>query len=126
MSIAGAAQAATIATRAAARAGEIEKPGSAPPSTAPSSGPGMAPKPAPSDSGGILPASLAPGVHVGSLQGMMDSVQQQYDQLGKDLSNIGKAKGALQTIGATFAFLTSIEQMVSAPIAAIPFPGMPA
>jgi|GEM_PF-1648250 len=35
-------------------------------------------------------------------------------------------KGALATIGATFGLLTSLEQMISAPLSMIPFPAFPA
>jgi uncharacterized Zn-binding protein involved in type VI secretion len=47
-------------------------------------------------------------------------------QIGKELDNLGKADGALQHVGATFALLTSLEQLVSAPLAKIPFPALPA
>lgn len=53
-------------------------------------------------------------------------MSQQVDQLGKDWENICKAQGAMQTVGATFAALTSLEQLISAPFAAIPFPAFPA
>jgi uncharacterized Zn-binding protein involved in type VI secretion len=35
-------------------------------------------------------------------------------------------QGALQTVGASFALLTSVEQLISAPFSAIPFPAFPA
>jgi uncharacterized Zn-binding protein involved in type VI secretion len=56
----------------------------------------------------------------------VDSMAAQMDGLGDSLSAIGDAQGALATIGATFAFLTSIEQMLSTAFAMIPFPAFPA
>jgi uncharacterized Zn-binding protein involved in type VI secretion len=66
------------------------------------------------------------GIHVGSLKGIKDTAKQQWNQLGKDLDSIKKAKGALQTVGAVFGLITSLEQLVSAPFAAIPFAALPA
>lgn len=62
----------------------------------------------------------------GGAGGILTSAEQSVSQIGTDLSNIGKAKGVLQTVGAVFATLTTIEQLVSAPFAAIPFPSFPA
>ena len=50
---------------------------------------------------------------------------QQRDQVAQDAAQIGQARGALQKVGATFAMLTDIEQMVSAPFASVPFPAFP-
>jgi uncharacterized Zn-binding protein involved in type VI secretion len=62
----------------------------------------------------------------GGLSGIGTSASQSVSQIGTDIANIGKAQGALQTVGAVFATLTSIEQLISAPFAAIPFPAFPA
>ncbi|MGK3960151.1 PAAR domain-containing protein [Sorangium sp. So ce118] len=48
------------------------------------------------------------------------------DAIGRDAAVIPRAEGALATVAATFAFLTSVEQLVSAPLAAVPFPLLPA
>src|SRR5262245_6438411 len=37
--------------------------------------------------------------HMGSLGGIKESASQTWDQLGKDVANIKKAKGVLQTVG---------------------------
>ena len=56
----------------------------------------------------------------------MDSAIAQKNMLGGQLKAISDAKGALATVGATFSFLTSIEQMISTAVSMIPFPAFPA
>ena len=56
----------------------------------------------------------------------IDSAIAQQDALGGQVEAIGKADGALAKTGATFALLTSVEQMVSTSLSTIPFPAFPA
>ncbi|MBN2701072.1 MAG: hypothetical protein JXR29_06450, partial [Methylothermaceae bacterium] len=55
-----------------------------------------------------------------------DSMTAQFNALGDSLKAVQNANGALQTAGASFAFLTSVEQMLSSVLSAIPFPAFPA
>ena len=48
------------------------------------------------------------------------------DMISQQAGDISKAEGVLPTIGATFSMLTSVEQMISMPLSAIPFPALPA
>jgi len=74
-----------------------------------------------------LKAAFKGGLRMGQgTAGISASAKQTWHHLGVDLENIGKAKGALQTVGAVFGMITSLEQLVSAPFAAIPFPAFPA
>ncbi|MCP4662115.1 MAG: hypothetical protein GY856_42475, partial [bacterium] len=57
---------------------------------------------------------------------MGDALSGQVADVSKQLQSISKADGALATVGATFAFLTSIEQLISVPFSMIPFPAFPA
>jgi uncharacterized Zn-binding protein involved in type VI secretion len=73
-----------------------------------------------------LRAAAGTGVHHGSVDGVLATGGQVIDQVGKDLANLANAEGAVQTFGATVATLTSLEQLISAPLAAVPFPAFPA
>src|SRR5262245_30610903 len=42
------------------------------------------------------------------------------------IEKVGDAKGALATVGAVMGTLSAMEQAISAPLAAIPFPAFPA
>lgn len=75
---------------------------------------------------GAVATGLASG-GAGTTHGeAVDSMAAQMAGLGDGLSAISAADGALATIGATFAFLTSIEQMLSTAFSIIPFPAFPA
>lgn len=56
----------------------------------------------------------------------IDSSMAQQEALSGQVVAIGRAQGALATVGATFALLTSIEQMISTMLSVIPFPAIPA
>lgn len=64
--------------------------------------------------------------HSSSLSDVGTAEGQLLDRLGDDLGKIADAKGALQTFGAAVGALTTVEQMLSAPAAMIPFPAFPA
>ncbi|HEY8504553.1 MAG TPA: PAAR domain-containing protein [Gemmataceae bacterium] len=64
--------------------------------------------------------------HSSSLADVGTTGGQVVNRMGEDLARLGKADGALQTVGAAFALMTSAEQLLSAPAAAIPFPAFPA
>jgi RHS repeat-associated protein len=55
-----------------------------------------------------------------------DSVSAQLSALGDSAGDISEAQGALATVGASFAFLTGVEQMLSTYLSLIPFPAFPA
>ncbi|MEP7245315.1 MAG: hypothetical protein ABI885_16795, partial [Gammaproteobacteria bacterium] len=55
-----------------------------------------------------------------------NSMMAQASALGGNVSGIGEAQGVLPTVGATFATLTGVEQMLSSVLSAIPFPAFPA
>jgi RHS repeat-associated protein len=55
-----------------------------------------------------------------------NSMTAQASALGDSVTAVGQAEGALQTVGATFALLTGVEQMLSTLLSAIPFPALPA
>jgi uncharacterized Zn-binding protein involved in type VI secretion len=59
-------------------------------------------------------------------RGALRSIGAQYDSLGEQVTELHEAQGALQTVGATFQLLTSIEQMLSTLVSVIPFPAFPA
>lgn len=61
-----------------------------------------------------------------SIDQMAGSMAAQAGTLGDQVQAISDAQGALQTIGATFALLTSIEQIISSLLSVIPFPAFPA
>jgi len=61
-----------------------------------------------------------------SFEQWTDSAIAQGDSLRSSLDAIGDADGALATVGATFSFLTGIEQMISTMLSVIPFPAFPA
>lgn len=69
---------------------------------------------------------LAEGVALQGPSAVATSMSQQASQIADDFGKIGEAEGAMQTVGATFALLTSVEQMLSAPLSMIPFPAFPA
>lgn len=72
-------------------------------------------------------AAMMPGQwQSSSVDQWIDSAIAQQNALKDQFNAIGDAKGALPTIGATFAFLTSIEQMISTMLSIIPFPAFPA
>lgn len=54
------------------------------------------------------------------------SIRAQLDALRDRLDSISRADGVLATLAATFAFLISIEQMLSTFVSMIPFPAFPA
>ncbi|MGK9230698.1 RHS domain-containing protein [Inquilinus limosus] len=64
---------------------------------------------------GSTPVGDIPGALAGQAGSLVDAVKA-----------IGAADGALATTGATFAALTSAEQLLSIPFSAIPFPALPA
>lgn len=64
---------------------------------------------------GSTPVGDVPGALAGQAGSLVDAVKA-----------IGAADGALATTGATFAALTSAEQLLSIPFSAIPFPALPA
>jgi len=55
-----------------------------------------------------------------------NSISAQASALSESANAVGQAQGALQTVGATFALLTGVEQMLSSVLSAIPFPALPA
>jgi RHS repeat-associated protein len=55
-----------------------------------------------------------------------DSISAQFSALGDSTDAISEAQGALATVGASFAFLTGVEQMLSTALSVIPFPAFPA
>jgi uncharacterized Zn-binding protein involved in type VI secretion len=54
------------------------------------------------------------------------SLEARAEGVADAAKNVVEAKRALATVGATFETLTAVEQLVSAPFSAIPFPAMPA
>jgi len=71
-----------------------------------------------------MPATpIESGTSVSALPGAMG---QQVGALKDAAVEVGKAKGALATVGAVVNTLTSLEQLISAPFSAIPFPAYPA
>ena len=60
------------------------------------------------------------------LDGLGAGFSQQAGEIANQFKAIGSAQGALATVGATFAFLTGIEQFISVLASAIPFPALPA
>ncbi|MGK9166740.1 hypothetical protein KXR53_10610 [Inquilinus limosus] len=75
----------------------------------------------------LATATLNPGpaaaTPVGDIPG---ALQAQAGDLGEAVNAIGDAQGALATTGAVFGALTSLEQLISVPFSAIPFPALPA
>lgn len=61
-----------------------------------------------------------------SVEQWTDSAAAQTDALRSSLDAITEADGALATVGATFSFLTGVEQMISTMLSVIPFPAFPA
>jgi uncharacterized Zn-binding protein involved in type VI secretion len=53
-------------------------------------------------------------------------VEAQIASVRDAIGKVGEAEGALKTAGAAMGALTAIEQAISAPLSAIPFPGFPA
>ena len=75
---------------------------------------------------GLLNMPVAPvegGTSAGALPTAMG---QQVDALKQAAADLGKAKGALATAGAAMGALTTLEQAISTPLSAIPFPAYPA
>lgn len=54
------------------------------------------------------------------------SIATQASTLGNQVEAIRDADGVLKTVGATFALLTGVEQMISSVLSVIPFPAFPA
>lgn len=54
------------------------------------------------------------------------SIAAQWDGLGAQVAAVSEAQGALATVGATFALLTGVEQLLSTMLSVIPFPAFPA
>jgi RHS repeat-associated protein len=73
-----------------------------------------------------LRAALIDPRYSSSLAEVGDSIAAQAAGLGDMVDAIGEADGALATVGATFALLTGIEQMLSTLVSVIPFPALPA
>ena len=71
-------------------------------------------------------AGLTGDWHSSSPSAVADSISAQAAGLGDMVKGISDAKGALATVGATFALLTSVEQMLSTLVSVIPFPALPA
>ena len=55
-----------------------------------------------------------------------NSMTAQASALSQTVDAVGEAHGALETVGATFAVLTGVEQLLSTALSAIPFPALPA
>jgi uncharacterized Zn-binding protein involved in type VI secretion len=81
---------------------------------------------APLDAAKNAAAGLTGTWQSASMDQAWNSASAQAGELGKGLQAIGSAKGPLATVGATFAFLTSIEQLLSTFVSVIPFPAFPA
>lgn len=64
--------------------------------------------------------------HHTSPSAVADSIAHQAGGLGDMVQAIQDANGALATVGATFALLTGVEQMISTVVSVIPFPALPA
>jgi RHS repeat-associated protein len=71
-------------------------------------------------------AGLSGDWHASSPSAVADSIAAQAAGLDDAVKAIGDAKGALATVGATFALLTGLEQMLSTLVSVIPFPALPA
>lgn len=71
-------------------------------------------------------AAAAMNMSPASANQIANSMSAQASTLGESVDAIHQAHGALQTVGATFALLTSVEQMLSTLLSAIPFPALPA
>ena len=71
-------------------------------------------------------AGLTGEWHSSSFSAVADSIAAQAGGLGDAVKAIGDAEGALATVGATFALLTGVEQMLSTLVSVIPFPSLPA
>jgi uncharacterized Zn-binding protein involved in type VI secretion len=61
-----------------------------------------------------------------SLSQAKESMKAQAEDITDAAAKVAEADGALATTGAVFNLLTSVEQMISTPLAAIPFPSFPA
>lgn len=71
-----------------------------------------------------MPATpMESGTSVGALPTAMG---QQVDAFKQAAAEVGKAEGGLATFGAVMNTLTGLEQMISMPLSAIPFPAFPA
>ena len=79
-----------------------------------------------SDLDAAVEAGITGEWHSSSMDAVSASMSAQLDGLGGMVDAIGKAKGPLATIGATFALLTGVEQMLSTLVSIIPFPSLPA
>lgn len=78
------------------------------------------------DMGHALSEGLVRTEHSQDLDGMTESASAQLDALGDKAAAIGKANGALATVGATFNLLIAAEQLISTPLSMIPSPALPA
>lgn len=78
----------------------------------------------PAQQGNML--SAATNTQASSVSQVADSISAQARGFGQSIDAIGEADGALETVGATFAMLTGVEQMLSSVLSVIPFPALPA
>jgi uncharacterized Zn-binding protein involved in type VI secretion len=73
--------------------------------------------------GQTTPIKLQSGTSVAAVPAAMG---QQFGATKDAAADIGKANGALATVGAVMNTLTKLEQTISIPLSAIPFPALPA
>lgn len=73
-----------------------------------------------------LQSTMAGGVHRSTLNDTLIARDQGFDAIKQAAAQISEAKGALPTFGAIMGTLQSMEQLISMPFSAIPFPAFPA